>query len=159
MKRLKGRERERFLNGRRVAVLATIGAGGEPVLTPVWYLFEDSRILVRTAKDAAKTLNIERDPRVTVCVQDEAAPYRSVTVYGRASVEAPQPGLGARISRHYLGFVGGKAYERVVENDVRGEEVTIVIAPEKVVSQDFGDETPLIGKVWLRLKKVLPPGL
>jgi PPOX class probable F420-dependent enzyme len=159
MKRLSRAQRERLLQSRWVAVLGTIGLEGQPVLTPVWYLYEGGQLLVRTASDAIKTENIRRDPRVTVCVQDDTPPYRSVTVYGRASVAAPRPGLGPRIARHYLGYIAGKAYERIVVDDVRGEEVTIAIAPEKFVTQDFSDETPAIGKLWLKLKKVLPPAL
>ena len=159
-KRLNGEQRKRFLEGRHVAVLATIGSQGEPVLTPIWYVYEGRRILMRTSKDSVKARNIERDPRVTVCVQDEAAPYRSVTIHGQAVLEGEHQELGARIARRYLGRVGGMAYQRVAADQVQqAEEVTIAVTPDKVLTQDFSAETPLVGKVWLRLKKVLPAGL
>lgn len=41
----------------------------------------------------------------------------------------------------------------------RGQEVTIIITPSRVLTQDFSLETPLIGRVWLRIKRVLPPWL
>jgi nitroimidazol reductase NimA-like FMN-containing flavoprotein (pyridoxamine 5'-phosphate oxidase superfamily) len=47
-KRLSRSEWEQFLQGRHVCVLGTIGASGEPVLTPIWYLFEDGRLLMRS---------------------------------------------------------------------------------------------------------------
>ena len=159
-KRLNGEQRKRFLEGRHVAVLATIGSQGEPVLTPIWYVYEGGRILMRTSKDSVKAKNVGRDPRVTVCVQDEAAPYKSVTIYGQAVLEGEHQELGARIARRYLGLVGGMAYQRFAADEVQqGEEVTIAITPDKVLTQDFSAETPLAGKVWLRLKKVLPAGL
>lgn len=159
-KRLNGEQRRRFLEGRHVAVLATIGSEGQPVLTPIWYVYEEGRVLMRTSKDSVKARNIERDPRVTVCVQDEAAPYKSVTIHGRAVLEGGRQDLGVKIARRYLGLVGGMAYQRVSADDVQqGEEVTIAVTPEKVLTQDFSAETPVIGKVWLRLKKVLPAGL
>jgi len=96
-------EIDRFLGGRHVAVLGTNSANGAPVLTPIWYLYRDGRILMRTDKGSVKTRNIERDPRVTVCVQDERPPYASVTVYGKASLEPPDDKLAAAIARHYLG--------------------------------------------------------
>jgi len=80
-------EVERFLRGRRVAVLGTIGADGAPVLTPIWYLYRDGHLLMRTDKQSVKAKNVARDPRVTVCVQDERPPYASVTVYGKAAIE------------------------------------------------------------------------
>ena len=159
-KRLNGEQKKRFLEGRHVAVLATIGPEGQPVLTPIWYLYEGGRVLMRTSRDSVKARNIERDPRVTVCVQDEAAPYKSVTIHGTAVLEGERLDLGAKIARHYLGLVGGMAYQRVAADEVqRGEEVTIAVTPEKVLTQDFSEETPLVGKAWLRLKKVLPAGL
>jgi PPOX class probable F420-dependent enzyme len=98
---------ERFLRGRRVAVLATIGEDGRPVLTPIWYLYEGGKLLMRTGTDSRKASNIRRDPRVSVCVQDEQPPYASVTIYGTATIDGERAGLGARMARHYLGAVGG----------------------------------------------------
>jgi hypothetical protein len=52
------------------------------------------------------------------------------------------------------------AYQRVAADQVQqAEEVTIAVTLAKVLTQDFSAETPLVGKVWLRLKKVLPAGL
>lgn len=104
-RRLSKTEREAFLRGRHVCVLATIGPDGQPILTPIWYLYRNGRILMRTGAQAIKTLNISRDPRVTVSVQDERPPYKSVTIYGTASIESQQPALGPKIARHYLGCV------------------------------------------------------
>ncbi len=39
------------------------------------------------------------------------------------------------------------------------EEITLVVTPERVLRQDFSPETPWFGKVWLVLKRVLPPWL
>ena len=153
-------EREAFLRGRHVCVLATIGPDGQPILTPIWYLYRNGRILMRTGGQAIKTLNISRDPRVTVCVQDERAPYKSVTVYGEASVESEQPGLGPKIARHYLGALGGAVYTQAARGAIEeSEEVTLVITPERFVTQDYSPETPLMGRVWLMMKRILPPWL
>jgi PPOX class probable F420-dependent enzyme len=159
-KRLKREEWERFLRGRRVGVLATIGADGAPVLTPVWYLYREARLLVRTGKESVKARNIQRDPRVTVCVQDERPPYASVTVYGRAAVEPDRPGLIGEIARHYLGGIAGAGYVRgVAESVQQSEEITIAVTPERVLTQDFSPDTPAYGRAWLLLKRVLPPWL
>ena len=151
---------ERFLRGRRVAVLGTIAEDGTPVLTPIWYLYRDGRLLMRTGKDSVKARNIQRDPRVTVCVQDERPPYASITVYGRAAIEPEHEGLAAEIARRYLGGVAGAAYLRVAaENIQESGEVTLAVTPERVLTQDFSADTPAYGRAWLLLKRVLPPWL
>jgi len=159
-KRLRRTEWERFLRGRHVCVLATLGPAGEPVLTPIWYLYRDGRILMRTGAQSIKALNAVRDSRVTICVQDERPPYKSVTVHGKVSIEPPVDGMGPEIARHYLGAVGGAVYVRTTrEAAEQSEEITLAVTPERVLTQDFSMETPLVGKVWLALKRVLPPWL
>jgi PPOX class probable F420-dependent enzyme len=149
-----------FLKGRRVAVLGTIAADGQPVLTPIWYLARSGKLLMRTSKDSVKAKNVLRDPRVTVCVQDERPPYASVSVYGKATIEPEEPGLGLEIATHYLGRVAGRAYMKVAAEAIQqGSEVTIVVTPERVVTQDFSAETPVYGRAWLVAKRVLPPWL
>ena len=159
-KRMSRAEWERFLCGRRVAVLATLGPDGEAVLTPIWYLYRDGLLYMRTGRESVKAKNVGRDPRVTVCVQDERPPYRSATVYGRASIEPEKEGLDTAIARRYLGAVAGAAYLRTARETVeKSAEVTLVVRPERVLTQDFSAETPLIGRLWLRAKRLLPPWL
>ncbi|MDO8614118.1 MAG: PPOX class F420-dependent oxidoreductase [Dehalococcoidia bacterium] len=159
-RRLSGKEWERLARGRHVCVLATMGADGRPVLTPIWYLYRDGRLYMRTAKNSVKTRNIERDPRVSVCIQDERPPYRSATVYGQAAITPEEEGLGAQIARRYLGAVAGAAYARAGREAVeRGEEVTIAVTPVRVLTQDFSADTPWYGRLWLLAKRLLPPWL
>jgi PPOX class probable F420-dependent enzyme len=159
-KRLSKAEVDRFLRGRHIAVLGTNSAGGAPVLTPIWYLYRKGQILMRTDKESVKTRNIERDPNVTVCVQDERPPYASVTVYGKARVEPAHQGLADAMAKHYLGAIGAQGYKRAAASAIeRGEEVTLVVTPERVLTQDYSAETPWFGKAWLVLKRVLPPQL
>jgi len=159
-KRLSKREWGRLFRGRHVAVLGTIGAQGEPVLTPIWHLYKSGKTLMRTGTDSVKAANIRRDPRVTVCVQDERPPYRSATVYGTATIEPEDPKLGAQMARHHLGAIGGMGYQRVAaENVQQSAEVTIVVTVERVLTQDFAAETPWFGRAWLQAKRVLPPWL
>ena len=84
--RMSSQEREKFLMGRHVAVLVTNGADGHPVPTPIWYLYRDGAFFFRTEEGAIKTKNVRRDARVSVCVQEERAPYKAVIAYGRAEV-------------------------------------------------------------------------
>jgi PPOX class probable F420-dependent enzyme len=159
-KRLSKKEWTRFLKGRRVAVLGTVGVDGRPVLTPIWYLYRKGRLLMRTGKASVKAQNVMRDHRVTVCVQDERPPYASVTVYGTAVIEEATPGLAYEVAKHYLGAIAGRAYIQVAADTIQqSEEIVLAVTPERVLTQDFAQETPLYGRLWLQAKRILPPQL
>ena len=71
-----------------IATLATVRRDGGPHTAPVWYRYEDGVFLVATDRGSQKHRNIERDPRVELCIDDrEKAPFHTVIVRGRATVE------------------------------------------------------------------------
>ncbi|HUG16132.1 MAG TPA: PPOX class F420-dependent oxidoreductase [Thermomicrobiales bacterium] len=73
----------RFLDERRFAVLATINADGSPQQTVMWFQLRGDSIMMNTAAGRLKALNVRRDPRVSICVEDE---YRYVSIAGRVVV-------------------------------------------------------------------------
>ena len=157
--RLSTRQREKFLSGRHVAVLVTNGIDGHPIPTPIWYLYRGGAFYFRTERDAIKTKNILRDSKVSVCVQEEQAPYKAVIAYGTAEVRNQIDWLNA-MPRHYLGFVGGMGYEQTAREAIQqGPEVALVMRVERYTSFDFTPDTPIYGRLWLLAKRVLPPWL
>jgi len=152
---------ESFLHGRHIAVVTTINASGTPLQTPVWYLYRDGLIYIRTNSLSGKVRNIRRDSRVSLCVQDEYPPYRGVTVTGTAEVQAFQPELSSTMSRNYLGAIAGFFYMRLrtrqqIEDD---PDTIVVITPKRKRGWDYRPQTPLVGRVWLGFKRLLPPWL
>ena len=94
-------------------------------------------------------------------MQDERPPYRGVTVKGTASVQPEQPQLSAKMSRHYLGAIAGFFYLRLrnraeIEDD---PDAILVIEPQGKYGWDYRPQTPLVGRLWLALKRILPPWL
>ncbi len=58
-----------FLHAHHRAVLATFRAGGLPQLSPVLAAVDGTgRVLISTREAAAKTRNLRRDPRASLCV-------------------------------------------------------------------------------------------
>ena len=158
--RLSKPQQDKFLAGRHVAILVTIAPDGSPVPTPIWYLYRDGALYFRTAADAIKTQNVRRDPRVSVCVQEERAPYKWLVVHGKAEVTEADSRLEREMPRHYLGIIGGIGYQAAAREQIeQGPEVTLIVRPERTITSDFTPETPAIGRVWLLLKRVLPPWL
>ena len=142
-------------------MLVTLAEDGTPVPTPIWYRYRDGLFYFRTAADAVKAENVRRDPRVSVCIQDERPPYKAVIVYGKAELREGDDRLGTEISRHYLGFFGAIGYQQAARATIEAGagEIVLVVRPERYASFDFGAETPWYGKMWLTMKRVLPPWL
>ena len=77
-----------FLNERRFAVLATINKDGSPQLTTMWYLLEGDTIVMNTKAGRVKDHNMQRDPRIAICVEDG---YDYVTISGTVEmIDDPQ---------------------------------------------------------------------
>ncbi len=121
----------RFVSQPRVGVLATIGPDGAPHTAPVWYRFEDGVFLVLTERGSQKHRNIERDPRVVICIDDKQPPYHTIIVRGRASVRrAPGAKRREAMAVHYLGEERGKRY---VRENPDPDNIMLRIVPERVI--------------------------
>lgn len=66
--------------------LATVRADGRPHLVPVWYAVDDDdgegAIVFNTGQTTVKGQNLARDPRASMCVDDERPPFSFVVVEG-----------------------------------------------------------------------------
>jgi len=100
------------------AHLATIMPDGSPQVTPVWVSEENSLILINSAEGRQKDLNMERDPRVAVSIQDPDDPYRYLQIRGLV-VDICKEGADEHIdllAKHYLGL---DSYPYKEEGEVR----------------------------------------
>ena len=68
------------------AVLATVRRSGLPQLTPVTVAPGGPGVIISTRETAVKTKNIERDPRVSLCVFQDTFFGRHVQLDGTASI-------------------------------------------------------------------------
>jgi len=63
-------EIEEFLAGRHAMSMATIGGDGRIQLVAMWYGLVDGDIYFETKAKSQKVVNLRRDPRITVMVED-----------------------------------------------------------------------------------------
>ena len=109
------------------AHLATLMKDGSPQVSPVRVDYDGTHLLVNTARGRQKHLNIRRDSRVALSIQDPDEPFRKLLVRGRV-VEQIEEGAEEhidRLARRYTGDV----YKLRVPNMVR---VILKIKPEYV---------------------------
>lgn len=63
-------EIEAFIASKRTANLVTLGASGHPHAIAMWFAFIDGVLWFETKAKAQKAVNLRRDPRATVLLED-----------------------------------------------------------------------------------------
>jgi nitroimidazol reductase NimA-like FMN-containing flavoprotein (pyridoxamine 5'-phosphate oxidase superfamily) len=130
-------EREEFLAGVHVGVLAVERASGPPLAVPVWYDYRPGgELWVLTPEDSLKGRLLQKARRFSLCAQDETPPfYRYVSVEGPVvSIRAADEDDDSRPMAHrYLGPDIGDEY---VESS--GEQgLKFCMRPERWWSVDY----------------------
>lgn len=128
-------EERAFLNERRFAVLATINADGSPQQTAVWYELLGDRIMMNTRVGRLKERNLRRDPRISLCIEDE---YRYLTLKGRVEFDDNQETAQADIKALSTRYDGPEVAERKSrETFSKHQRVTMYMTIEKAFSEGF----------------------
>lgn len=82
-------EQREFLVNAHTIIISSIGKDGVPHPMPMWFGVEDDgAIVMSTFTKSQKIKNLERDPRVSLLVEDgeEYAELRGVVLYGTAEL-------------------------------------------------------------------------
>ncbi|MFD3308312.1 PPOX class F420-dependent oxidoreductase [Streptomyces sp. NPDC058656] len=116
-----------LLDGKNFASVATLGPGGGPQNSVVWFKREGDTVLFSSTDGRQKIRNLRRDPRISISVYDLANPYTSVEIRGTAEI-LPDEGkrLPYELSHKYLGI------DPPSEKD---DEVRVIVrvVPERIV--------------------------
>ena len=117
MERMTKEECMQFLRSPvRTGKLATVRKDGQPLVVPVWYDLEEETVVFMTAQDSLKTRNMRRDPRVSLCVDEEVTPFAYVALEGTVvmSDDADQVYYWAtRIGGRYMGQELAETYGKI----------------------------------------------
>jgi PPOX class probable F420-dependent enzyme len=129
-----------FLDGRHVMNIATIGPDGNIHLVAMWYGFLNGNPAFETFAKSQKVLNLRRDPRITVLVEDGDAyeELRGVEIVGRAIVhDDPEPlmTVAENVVERYIP-VNDPADIPAVAQAMANKRVAIEVVPDKIVSWD-----------------------
>ncbi|MFI5584854.1 pyridoxamine 5'-phosphate oxidase family protein [Amycolatopsis sp. NPDC051758] len=129
-------ERESFLSGVHVGVLAVERAGRAPLAVPVWYDYEPGgELLIWMERETVKDRAITAAGRLSLAVQDENPPYKYVTVEGPviANDKPPTREQALRIAGRYWPTDQATAY---VDSALGERSVLVRVKPEKWLSND-----------------------
>lgn len=134
-----------FLQRSRVATLATLGPGGAPHLTAMWYALIDvpgadqPELWFETKAKSQKAVNLRRDPRIT-CMIETGQTYdqlRGVAFEGQAEIiDDPDKlwAVGVSVWERYTGPYSEEA--RPFVETMLNKRVAIRVIPTRVRSWD-----------------------
>ncbi|MQY13094.1 hypothetical protein SRB5_32350 [Streptomyces sp. RB5] len=113
--------------------VATIQPDGSPQLSPVWVKRDGDAVLFSTTTDRRKTLNIGRDPRVSLLLMPFDEPYTYAEIRGTATLtEAGGQDLIDELSLKYTG-------KRYADHNPRAKDeaarVVVRVTPRRVVGR------------------------
>jgi PPOX class probable F420-dependent enzyme len=142
MKEMSPKEYRNFmLEGTRTGKLASVRADGRAHVVPIWFLLDDDGTIVfTTGEGSLKAKNMMRDPRVSICVDDQRPPYSFAQVNGTAELfEAHEDLLewSTRIGGRYMGAENAESFGR--RNAVEGELLVRVTPAQVIAHKDLAD--------------------
>ena len=124
-----------LIEGTRTGKLASLMRDGSPHVIPIWFLLDGDDLVFTTGADTVKGRHILDDGRVSVCVDDERAPYAFVHIRGRASGTLEDPALldwATRIAQRYVGSERAREYG---ERNAVPSELLVRLTPERVIAK------------------------
>lgn len=137
------------MQGTFTGKLATVKKDGSSHIVPIWFVLdggnksgggrrkeEDDDIIFTTDGTSVKAKNIQRDNRVSICVDDQIPPFSFVIVYGTAKIHHCKQSelfrFATKIAQRYMGKENAELYGR--RNSTEGE-VLVRIKPTSIIAE------------------------
>ena len=127
MPKLTDAERDAFLAERKVVMkIGVVRPDGSPYVTPLWFIHEDGAVWF-TPRERSEWFDcLRRDPRCSLCIDEQPLPYRKVIVEGRAKLvhdvgeDDEWRDLYRRMAARYVPGKDAEAYVRNTIDERRG---------------------------------------
>ena len=139
-----------LMQGTFTGKLSTVKKDGSSHIVPIWFVLDggkkkksatarrakDDDIIFTTNGTSVKAKNIQRDSRVSICVDDQTPPFSFVVVYGIAKIHRYKQRelfrFATKIAQRYMGKEKAELYGR--RNSTEGE-VLVRIKPTRIIAE------------------------
>ena len=134
----------RFLmKGTFTGKLATVKEDGSSHVVPIWFVLEKKKsrdrvgnIIFTTGSTSVKANNIQRNNRISICIDDQIPPFSFVTIFGTAKIypykQKEVLKWATEIAERYMGKSNAEAYGR--RNSEEGL-VLVRIKPTRIIAE------------------------
>lgn len=138
MTRMTTAEKQQFLAGLHVGVVAIPEPGRGPLCVPVWYDYRPGGDLwFITGPDSRKGRLLSQGLRISLCAQTETAPYCYVSVEGPIVALDAEAGELLPMAVRYLGPDLGAEYAR---GSASADDLVVRVRPERWLAVDYGKQ-------------------
>jgi PPOX class probable F420-dependent enzyme len=134
-----------FLASKMNLQLATIDDGGDPVIQPVWFFYDNNadKIYINTSRESQKVRNIARKSTVYFSIDEDTSPYRCVKGKAKAHVSDDSNRnltMVESMVMKYLGDLDHPFSRQMLDQIKRGDSVVIELTPAYYSAWDFGQD-------------------
>jgi len=132
-----------FIHSQQTIQVSSNGPQGWPHLVPLWFALEGKTIVLESFTKAQKIVNLQRDNRITLMLEDGHDRYeklQGVIIYGRAELIDGRVDFEEVVKHHIQVLKRNNAMglsDSDIEAAVRGmaaKKTSVLVKPEKVVS-------------------------
>ncbi|MCP9947528.1 MULTISPECIES: PPOX class F420-dependent oxidoreductase [Actinomadura] len=81
-----GEWRAFVMEGTRTGKAGVTRKDGTPHVTPIWFVLDGDALMFNTSGQSVKGRVLARDPRVSICVDDQTPPYSYVLIQAEAEI-------------------------------------------------------------------------
>ena len=117
------------------AKAASTRPDGRPHITPVWFVLDGDDLIFTTRETSLKAIDLRRDPRICLCVDEETPPFDYVMFEGVVTLSEDLKELrrwAKAIGGRYMG--AARAEEFGKRNGVSGE-LLVRVKPIRVLAR------------------------
>ncbi len=138
--RMDAEEIAEFIEEQKSLQVGTINSDGSIHLSTLWFAVVDDLIVFETYTSSQKVVNLERDPRITVLLEDglEYNNLRGVMIKGTANLVS-EPTEVKQIAREVIKRNQPEIPDEMLDDAAASlavKRTVVTVVPEKVVSWD-----------------------
>jgi PPOX class probable F420-dependent enzyme len=130
-----------LMSGTLTGKISTVSKDGRPHIAPIWFTLDNGdsniNVIFTTYHDSVKAKHMLREPRVSLCVDDQTPPFSFVIVNGKVEIDQ-EPDLNellkwtTKSAGRYMGQANAEAFGK--RNAVKGE-LLVRLRPTKIIAE------------------------
>ena len=129
-----------FIEEQKSLQVACVGSDGWPHLTTLWFAVVDQKIVFETYTRSQKILNLQRNPNITVLLEDGILyeKLRGVMIKGKASLESEPENVEKYAKAVMLRNQPELAEEILSEaaKQMSLKRTAVIVEPQQIISWD-----------------------